>query len=152
MAIVIIPKIPQYRGHLNMVLSFIFLHISLMEMGEMPSLGIEKITTKESIEALQSKTQKAGDKKVLKITIEDSLLFYACFVFMNKILVSKYDEFMITIIIGCYPNSKIIPDFKTFRDDMIFTNNHLIANSEDKLKSHRELNELKERLSEIQID
>ena len=152
MAIIIIPKIPEYRKHLFMVLSFLEIHISVIELGEMPSLGIEEITSKELIETLKNKMRKAGKDKELRITLEDSLLFYACFVLTNKILVSKHDEFIVKNIIRLFPNSKTITDFKTFRDDMIFTNNHLIENSEDKFKSHKELNELKERLSAIQID
>ena len=152
MPIITIPKIPEYRKHLFMVLSFLEIHISVIEMGEMPSLGIENITNKELIIALKTKMKKAGKDKELRITLEDSLLFYACFVLTNKILVSKHDEFIVMKIMRLFPDSKTITDFKTFRDDMIFTNNHLIENSAEKLKSHKELDELKERLAAIQID
>jgi len=96
--------------------------------------------------------KKANRDKDFRISVNESLIFYACFVLMNKVLVSKHDETLTSVLLKMMPEGSRSKDFKVFRDDMIYINTHLIEDSEKKYKSHKELAALKERLAEIDFE
>ena len=147
-----IPPKADYRFHLKIVVTFILAHLRTDENGNKCPVDFQGLVNQEAVLKLTKKLIAAMPNKSLEISLEEGLLFYTCFVLMNKILVSKYDELISIEFLKPLPNGHFLKDFKNFRDEFIYTNTHLIEDSEKKFKSHKELAELKVRLAAIDLD
>jgi len=147
-----IPPVADYRFHLKIVVTFILAHLRTDENGNKCPIDFQGVVNQESVLRLTKKLIAAKPNKSFEISLEEGLLFYTCFVLMNKILVSKYDELISIEFLKLLPQGHFLKDFKNFRDEFIHVNTHLIEDSEKKFKSHQELLALKERLATIDFD
>lgn len=147
-----IPPIADYRNHLCMVLTYIMAHIGVSKMEGMPSFGLEGVTDYAATEKLMTKIKTCKPTKQLKITIHDMSLIYTCLVCMNRILVSDHDEFLAPHILSMLPEGHYMKDFKVFRDEMIYVNNHLIQDAEAKNTKHNIKFPVKDTLGAMDIN
>ena len=151
-ALISIPPDSDYRKHLHIVLLFILAHITGEPNGIKSPVDFQGIVEMDSVYKLSMRLKTANREKDFRISVTEGLLFYTCFVLMNKVLVSKHDETLTSVLLKMMPEGNSSKDFKVFRDDMIYINTHLIEDSEKKFKSHKELAVLKESLAEIDLD
>jgi len=146
-----IPPVADYRNHLRMAITFVLAHLIGEPNGVKTPVDFQGIIDLETIMKLSKKLSTAKPNKSFKITLDEGLLFYTCFVLMNKVLVSKHDEVITSVLLKMLPAGHHFKDFKVFRDEMLYVNTHLIEDTEKKFKSHNELIVLKERLAEIDL-
>jgi hypothetical protein len=129
-ATITLPPVQDYRDHLGLVISYIMLHISVSKIEGFPDFDLERMVNYEKLEKFRDKLMAAKPTKPLKVTLKEMLRLYTCFSCMNKILVSDYDELMAPHILNMLPNDHPLKEFKTFRNEMIRVNCHLIENTE----------------------
>ena len=142
----------EYRNHLRIVLTYILIHFDFNNIGELPLIGIEKVLEQSAVRRVVNRLNACNPNKTLNITLTDTLVYYSCYVCMNKILVSKYDERITSIILEDLPDDHDIKTFKAFRNQMLSINSYLIRQLEDELPTQKKLFILKDRLAEIEID
>ena len=147
-----IPPVEDYRNYMRMVLRYMLTHFGFIGLGDLPPMGFEKLFSQADVQKFFDKLNAAKVDKPLKITLAEMLLMYACHVCMNKILVSKYDEFISPLILQQLPDDHHLKTFKAFRDEMLSLNSYLIKDTEKKMPKQKKLFELKDKLSEIEIE
>ncbi len=136
-ATITLPPIQDYRDHLGLVISFIMLHISVSKVEGFPNFDLERMVNYEKLEKFKDKLVSANPTKPLKVTLKEMLRLYSCYSCMNKILVSEYDELMAPYILEMLPNNHPLKEFKTFRNEMIRVNCHLIQNTETNIFNNK---------------
>jgi hypothetical protein len=146
-----IPPVADYRYHLRLVLTFMLAHLRIDDNGNKGPIDFKDVVELEEVLKLTKKLVAAKPNKSFKISLTEGLVFYKCFVLMNKILVSKHDELITIELLKLLPPNHSLKDFKAFRDEMLYVNTHLIEDSEKKFKSHNELVAIKDRLAEIDL-
>ena len=147
-----IPPMADYRNHLCLVLSYIFIHIRASKIEGMPSFGLEGVTDSAATEKLMRRIATSKPTKELKITIEEMSLIYTCLVCMNRILVSEHDELLAPQILSMLPEGHYLKDFKVFRDEMLYKNSHLIEDADAKNSKHNIKFPVKEVLGAMDIN
>ena len=146
-----IPPVSDYRYHLGLVTTFILAHLTGEPNGIKSPIDFQGIVDTQSVLLLTKKLSNAKPDKPFKVSLKEALLFYTCFILMNKILVSKHDEVLTTVLLKILPANHQLKEFKAFRDEMLHVNTYLIADSEKKFVAHKECTTLKERLAEIDL-
>lgn len=147
-----IPAEESFRNHIRIVLSYMLIHFSLIELGEFPALGLEEVLDLKVTTKFFEKLNGYPEGKPMKITFTEALMIYSAHVCMNKLLVSKYDEIITPAILEQLPQDHPLKTFKGFRNEMLNINGHWIRNTEKSLADKKLLHHLRNKLVEIVID
>lgn len=147
-----IPPIAPYRNFLCLVLSFFQAYFNSSFEDILPSNLFDTVLKMEEVENLFNRIVLSKEDKLLKIKASDCLLLYTCFVCMNKVLVSSYDEDVVRRTVTTLPDGHIMKDFNSFRKHVLTSNDHLMGQAEKVFKVKKKLIAQRERLAAIEID
>lgn len=140
-----IPPVKDYRKHLSIVLRYCHAALVLTKLGRIKSVGYEELIDEKELESLADRLAAADPTILMPVSFEEILMTYTCFDFMNKILVSEYDE----VITSTPPKGRKPLDFKRLRDDSLFANTHLMEDSMKKFGAFEEMTARKDMLAKM---
>ena len=146
------PTEESFRNHINMVLSYMLIHLSLTELEELPELGLKEVLDPKIAKRVFDRLAIFPRGKPMRLTLSEALMIYSAHVCMNKLLVSKFDETITPTILENLPEGHEYKSFEFFRSEMLDINSHFIRNSEISLGDKKSLHHLKNKLAAIVID
>ena len=147
-----IPPNPDYRKHIQMALSFILANIVVDITFEEKIISLDGLANYDSIAKLNTRLSVAKPNKPFKIIEKELYIFYICFILMNKVLVSKCDDLVAKEFIKLLPDDHFFKDFNDFRDDMIRVNSRVINITETTHDKPKDLEAIRNKLAEINLD
>lgn len=127
-----IPPIEDYRKHLLLNCAYINAHLLLVQLGKVPAFDVEKLIDFAHLKKFMKKIEKAGSDGLLQFNVFDVALNYTIMLFVNRLLVSPYDEAIVNFVVSCDPRLITWDEFNDFRDTVLTANTHLLKDIETK--------------------
>ena len=135
-----------------MVLNYMIIHFMLTELGDIPETGLEEVIDPKMAKTVFDRLTISPKGKPMRLTLSEALMVYAAHVCMNKLLVSKFDEAVTSLVLDQLHEGHEYKSFEFFRSEMLDINSHLIRNTEISLADKKSLHHLKNKLAAIVID